>query len=358
MSVLARYIGRSILAFTLMTMSVLMILFGVYLFADEQSSIGEGSYTVVDALVYAVLNLPNSIFGLLPLGALIGSLLGLANLARGSELAVMRAAGVSTLRLALWAGATGVLLAGAAWVIGDYIAPPLEQYALQQKTFARFKEISLVGNQGAWAKDGNLFVSVQRQTTDNQFGGVYVFRFNQDRSLESAARAASAEAAAKHWILHGYVETRHEARDDGDYFFVNRASTHELSTSLSADFLGLGAKAPETLPGRVLFDMIRHLNANGLDASMFEIALWSRIARTVAIVFFVVLAVPFALGSTRSGSANVRIVIGVLVGVGFFLFAMTMENGASVFNLPPLLVAWLPTLLLAIVTTTVVARRR
>lgn len=358
MSILARYLGRSIFAFTLLTMTVLMILFGVYLFADEQGNIGEGTYTVVDALVFAMFNLPSSIFGLLPLGALIGTLLGLANLARGSELTVMRAAGVSILRIAAWVGVTGLLLAGAAWVIGDYIAPPLEQYALQQKTFARFKEISLVGDQSsAWAKDGNTFISVQRQTTDNQFGGVFVFRFDEQHHLISVARAASAEAD-KQWLLRDYVESRLETRQDGDHVIVSREPTHRFETSLSADFLGLGAKSPETLPGRVLFEMIGHLQANGLDASAFEIAFWSRIARTVAIVFFVMLAVPFALGSTRSGSANIRIVIGVLIGVAFFLFAKTVESGAPVFNLPPLLVAWSPTILLAVVTLGALARAR
>lgn len=357
MSVLARYLGRSIFAFTFLTMSVLMILFGVYLFADEQGNIGSGAYTVVDALVFALLNLPSSIFGLLPLGALIGALLGLANLARGSELTVMRAAGVSILRIAGWVGVTGLLLAGAAWVIGDYIAPPLEQYALQQKTFARFKEISLIGDQSAWAKDGNTFITVQRQTTDNQFGGVYVFHFDDSHHLVSVARAASAEAD-KHWILRDYIESRLESKPDGDHVTVTREAAHRFDTSLSADFLGLGAKSPETLPGRVLFDMIGHLRANGLDSSAFEIAFWSRIARTVAIVFFVMLAVPFALGSTRSGSANIRIVLGVMVGVAFFLFAKTVESGAPVFNLPPLLVAWSPTLLLAVVTTGALARAR
>jgi len=357
MPVLARYLGRSVIAFTVLTMTVLMILFGVYLFADEQSNIGEGSYTALDALAFALLNLPTSIFDLLPLGALIGALLGLANLARGSELTVMRAAGVSTLRLAAWVGATGLLLAGIAWVIGDYIAPPLEQYALQQKTFARFKEISLIGDQSPWAKDGNTFVSAQRQTTDNQFGGVYVFQFDADRHLLSVARAASAEAG-KQWVLHDYVESRLDAQPGGDRIVVTREATHQFPTSLSAEFLGLAAKSPESLPGRVLFEMIRHLRSNGLDTSSFEIALWSRIARTVAVVFFVMLAVPFALGSTRSGSANVRIVIGVLVGVAFFLFAKTIESGAAVFNLPPLLVAWSPTLLLALVTVGAVARAR
>ncbi len=357
MPLLARYVGRTIVSFTLLTMTVLMMLFGVYLFADEQADIGEGAYTALDASLVALLNLPGSVFSLLPLGALIGALLGLSNLARGSELTVMRAAGVSSMRLGLWAGMTGLLLAGAAWLIGDYVAPPLQQYALQHKTFARSKEVSLIGEASAWAKDGNTFVSVQRQTTDNQFGGVYIYRFDDQHHLISVARAAKADAGAQ-WQLRDYAESRLDAHPDGDRVVTTRASTQAFDTNLSVDFLGLAAQEPEALPGRVLFDLIRHLHANEQDASQFEIALWSRIARTIAVIFFVMLAVPFSRGSNRSGSANLRLVVGILVGVAFFLFAKTIESGASVFNLPPLLVAWSPTLLLAAVTMVALARSR
>ena len=215
MPLLARYLGRTIVSFTALTMSVLMVLFDVYLFADEQADIGEGAYTALDALLVAFLNLPGSVFGLLPLGALIGALLGLANLARGSELTVMRAAGVSSLRLGLWAGITGLFLAGVAWLIGDYVAPPLQQYALQHKTFARFKEVSLIGDASAWGKDGNTFISMQRQTTDNQFGGVYIYRFDDAHHLISVGRAAKADAGA-HWQLRDYVESRLDARPERD----------------------------------------------------------------------------------------------------------------------------------------------
>jgi lipopolysaccharide export system permease protein len=357
MPLLARYVGRAIVSFTLLTMTVLMMLFGVYLFVDEQGAIGEGSYTALDALLVAFLNLPGSIFGLLPLGALIGALLGLSNLARGSELTVMRAAGVSPLRLGLWAGITGMFLAGVAWLIGDYVAPPLQHYALQHKTFARFKEVSLVGDASAWAKDGNTFVSVQRQTTDNQFGGFYVYRFDDDHHLISVARAVRADVGHR-WQLRDYVESRLDPRPEGDRITTAHAAIQEFETHLSADFLGLAAQDPEALPGRVLFDLIRHLQANDLDSSQYEIALWSRISRTVAVVFFVMLAVPFSRGSTRSGSANIRIVIGILVGVAFFLFAKTIESGASIFNVPPMLVAWSPTLLLATITLIALARAK
>ncbi len=357
MPLLARYIGRSIVSFTLLTMAVLMILFGVYLFADEQGDIGTGAYTVVDALLVALLNLPGSVFDLLPLGALIGALLGLSNLARGSELNVMRASGVSTLRMGFWAGITGIFLAGVTWLIGDYVAPPLEQYALQHKTFALFKEVSLIDGASAWAKDGNTFISVQRQTADNRFGGIYIYRFDETRHLVSVARAANAEVGSP-WQLRGYVESRLDAQHDGDRVTTTQAATHAFETKLPVEFLGLAAKEPEAMPGRVLFDLIRHLRANDLDATQYEIALWSRIARTVAVVFFVMLAVPFSQGSTRAGGANVRVVIGVLIGVAFFIFAKTIASGASVFNLPPLLVAWSPTLLLAAVTMTALARSR
>jgi lipopolysaccharide export system permease protein len=338
-------------------MIVLMMLFGIYLFADEQGDIGQGTYSALDALLVAFLNLPGSIFELLPLGALIGSLLGLSNLARGSELTVIRAAGVSSLRLGFWAGATGVLLAAVAWFIGDYVAPPLQQYALQHKTFARFKEVSLVGDASAWAKDGNIFISVQSQTMENQFGGVFIYRFDEEHRLVSVARAAKAEAGTR-WQLRDYVESKLDSRPEGDVVTVTRSPKQEFETNLPVDFLGLAAQEPQALPGRVLFDLMRHLHANDLDASQYEIAFWSRISRTVAVVFFVMLAVPFARGSNRSGSANIRIVFGVLAGVAFFLFAKTIESGAPLFNLPPLLVAWSPTLLLATITMFVLVRSR
>src|SRR5688500_14410951 len=99
MPLLLRYVGRSILTFTLLVVAVLMILFSMYLFSVEQDDIGVGSYEITDAFIFVLLNLPRYVFDLLPVGALIGALLGLSNLARGSELTVVRSAGVSVLRL-------------------------------------------------------------------------------------------------------------------------------------------------------------------------------------------------------------------------------------------------------------------
>jgi lipopolysaccharide export system permease protein len=368
MPIMGRYLGRSIVGFTLLVMALLMILLAVYLFANEQSDVGVGSYTMNDAFWFTLLNLPRSLFDLLPIGALIGSLFALANFARSSELTVMRAAGVSVARIGVWAGTTGIVMAIATWIIGDYVAPPLERIAQEQKTFAKYKQISLTGNQTAWAKDGDTFISVQQQTTENQFGGVYVFRFDSDHRLLSVGRANDVRASDKLLELRDYAESviqppnasDPEAPAVGESVIPSHVATQTLVTNLTPEFLGLVASSePATLPGSVLVSVIRHYRANGLDARAFETALWARIARTTALVFMVVLAVPFALGiSPRSGSGGVRTVLGVLVGAGFFLLAKLMESGALVFDLSPWAVAWTPTLLLAAVVGVALARAR
>ena len=55
---------------------MLLILGALFIFIDQQDDIGSGHYTALGALWYTLLNLPQQAFELLPITALIGSLLG------------------------------------------------------------------------------------------------------------------------------------------------------------------------------------------------------------------------------------------------------------------------------------------
>src|SRR4030081_3385247 len=100
MTVLDRYIVRTIIGSVLLVMSVLLVLGGLFIFIDQQDDIGVGRYNALSGLWFTLLNLPQFAYELLPITALMGSLLGMGSLARGSELVVIRATGVSTLRIA------------------------------------------------------------------------------------------------------------------------------------------------------------------------------------------------------------------------------------------------------------------
>jgi lipopolysaccharide export system permease protein len=92
---------------------------------------------------------------------------------------------------------------------------------------------------------------------------------------------------------------------------------------------------------------VRYLDSNRLRATNYLFALWSRIARTVAILVAVLFAVPFAFGSLRSAGAGARATMGLVIGLLYFFLQRTVESSTTVFGLNPVLLAWLPCSLLA-----------
>jgi len=353
--ILGNYIVRAVLGYTGLVMLVLLALGALFLFIGQQDDIGTGSYTATQALLFVALNLPTYLFQLLPVGALIGALLGLGNLARGSELVVMRASGVTTARFCVWLAAAGVVLAFLMVCLGEFVAPPLEKYARQLKVFSKYSEFSFAGNRGTWVRDGDTIISVEAQSAGARYGGVQVFRFDGQRRLLSVGRAESASVDDQNgWQLEGYAETR----------FANggtesrRSDAEQVRTTLSADFLGIAVVEPETMGLRDLRAYIAHLERNDLDATAFEAAFWARIARVTALLLVVILALPFALGPMRDSGQGARSVVGILIGAGFVFLSQMLESSGRLFDLPPWIVGWGPTVLLAALTFALLTRIR
>jgi lipopolysaccharide export system permease protein len=352
---LGGYILRTVLAYTALVMLVLTALGALFLFIGQQDDIGEGSYTGSRAMLFVVLNMPTYLSQLLPVAALIGALLGLGNLARGSEIVAMRAAGISTLRFCAWLGLAGLLLAVLMVGLGEFVAPPLEKYARQMKVFAKNSQFSFAGNRGAWLRDGDTIISIQQQSDNVTYGGVQMFRFDAARRLLAVGRAESASVDdSNQWRLQGFAETRF--LNGGTE--VGHQPLYPMRSTLSADLLGLAVVEPDALGLRDLRSYIAHLKRNSLDSTSFEIALWSRISRVVALLLVVMLALPFALGPMRSSGQGARAVIGILIGAAFVLMSQTLESSGQLFDLPPLVVGWGPTLLLAALTAVLLARAR
>ena len=355
--VLGRYVIRAVLGYTLMVMIVLLALGALFMFIGQQDDIGVGNYTATQALLFVALNLPSYLFQLLPVAALIGSLLGLGNLARGSELIVMRASGVTTARFCVWLGTAGLILGALMFVVGEYVAPPLGDYARQLKVFAKFDEFNLTGNRATWVRDGNTILSVSQQSGSARFGGIKVFQVDPSRRLVSVGRAESASVKGNNvWQLEKYVGTSFSG--EGFAATVTRDGQREVKTSLSPDFLGLAVQEPDAMGLADLRGYIDHLQRNGLQSKSYEAAYWSRLARLVAILLVIMLALPFCVGSMRNSGQGARTVVGVLIGASFVLLSQTLESSGELFDLAPWIVGWLPTALLAVVTGTLLWRNR
>jgi lipopolysaccharide export system permease protein len=355
MPILARYILRTVFAYTALVMAVLLVLGGLFLFINEQDDIGTGTYTAAQAMTYVFLNLPNFACQLLPVAALIGALLGLGNLARGSELVVMRASGVTTARFCAWLVVAGVILAALMAGVGEFVAPPLEKYARQVKVFSKYNEFSFAGSRGAWVRDGDTVISVEQQSAKSRFGGVQIYRFGPGRVLLDAGRADAASVEeGNEWRLENYADTRFV----GDGTEAGKVAVEKFSSTLSPDFLGLAVIEPQAMGLRDLMTYTEHLRRNSLDPSRFEVALWSRVARFAAIMLVLMLALPFSLGAMRSSGQGARTVVGILIGAGFVLLSQTLENSGQILGLSPIVTGWLPTALLAVLTFGMLLRTR
>ena len=350
------YIVRNILGPVALVTAVVLVLSGLFLFIGQQDDIGHGRYTAFDAVKYVLFNLPEQAWALLPVSALIGSLMGLGALARGSEITVIRAAGISHWRIAVSALIAAVVLIVLEVGLGEFIAPHLQTAARQNKAFSKLSEVTFGGSGGAWVKDGNRIISAARQSGERQFGGMMLFELTPDHRLVAIGHAdrASAGTTDSGWMLRGYTESRFEP----DRVVAQPAGQRVLQSRVTAEFLGLAVENPNELEALSLYRLIRYYQQNSLDARPYIFAFWSRIARTVGIAFAVLLAVPFVLGSLRSAGAGARMMVGFIVGIALFLLQRLIEGGTLVFDLNPVVLAWIPTALLGIVSLALLARAR
>lgn len=355
MRIIRGYLARSIIGTTALVLGVLLSLGCFIEFVGQLDDVGVGQYGILQGLAYALMKAPEMAFTMLPMAVLLGGLLGLGALASGSEMIALRAAGASPAALARAVLATGCVLALLGLVVGFYLAPPLERYSRQFRTFAMHGPSGLAGSESAWVRDGNMIMNLNRLGDPSQFGGVYLFRLGGGGRLESVARADSAGIGdGNEWTLNNFAETRFT--DSG--VTVRRERRFAELTGMSPELLSLTVVRPEALNGLVLWRYIDYLRNNELDSRRFEVAFWRRMASAVAAAPMCVLALTFAFGQMRRAGTGARMLIGVGIGLVYFLAARSLSDGGEVYNLNPLLIGWLPTVLLAVATLIVLSRAR
>jgi hypothetical protein len=78
--------------------------------------------------------------------------------------------------LSPWIGVWWIhALALAMYGIGEYVAPPLAQFAHTEKTTSRLAGVSFAGRASAWIKEGNLILRLRTAEVGQVFGGATLF---------------------------------------------------------------------------------------------------------------------------------------------------------------------------------------
>ena len=352
--ILSQYMMRAILATTSLVLVVLLALAGLFEFIAELDDT-RGDYQTPRVILYTLLRLPQLAFEMLPVAALIGSLLGLGALAANSEIIVMRASGLSIRKMSGMVAMTGAVLLVITALLGEFIGPPLDYFARNMRLEARFgQDEDRLGN-ATWVRDGPVILHLERVSSEFEFGSIYLFLLDENHGLASIARAENSGIDKEdRWVLENLRETRF--KDDSVQVVESTLAIEDFN--IDAETLGISLVKPQSLSGRGLVSYIAYLKRNSLDARRYETELWYRIARTATVLIMPVLALAFVFGSLRTGGAGARLMIGVVIGLSYYLASEMLANSGQVFNFDPAVIAWLPSALLAVITLIALNRIR
>ena len=353
MPILDRYLGYTILQYTLITMLVLLGLFTFVTFLDQLGDIGKGNYNLPEAITYVVLVIPRTIYDLFPMAALLGTIIGLSLLASDSELIVMRASGVSLLQITSATLKMGGVFVVAAVLIGELVSPHTETQAQRGRAEALQEDIKQHTNFGLWMRDSKSYVNIGEVLPDLTLLNIKVFEFDEERRLRSLVRAKEGSFQGDYWLMERVRQTLVDPEGNTE-IFKPRAAKWE--TEVSPQILSVFLIKPEQLSFFQLSRYISHLNENQQKTDPYELAFWNKIMLPLSTAVMVVLAIPFVFTNVRSGTMGRNLFVGIMLGIGFYVVNkgfgfFVLANGFS-----PLLGATIPVLAFLLVALVMLRR--
>jgi lipopolysaccharide export system permease protein len=336
-------------------LAVLVAVFAGVELVSQLKDVGTGDYGLLEAVTFVLLRLPRKILDSLPAAALIGSLLSLGNLAVHRELIVMRASGISSAQLLGAVALAGFGLAVIMALLGESLAPSMSAYASEMRTRALREQSADSKGQATWLRDGDRILSLRRQAGDLGYGGgVLLFEVAPDRMLRQIAQADSADIDAEsRWVLSNYAETSFLANGVDTHSAREATQTYTLNPNLLVSVV-----REDMLDTPALQRYIHYLEDNSLDARRYEIAYWTRLSSIVSVVLMTILALPFVFGGLRSAGTGARLLVGLVIGLSYYVIGQVLARGAQVFDLEPVVVAWAPSGVLLLATLIALNRAR
>ncbi|WP_417225084.1 LPS export ABC transporter permease LptG [Amphritea sp.] len=333
---LDRYIGQQVLISILVVMLIVVGLDFLFKVIDEMSELNEG-YTLLIMLGYSALNMPAAFYEYLPLGCLVGCLLGLGGLASGSELTIMRAAGISIWRLVRMVLKPIILLSLLALVMGEYIAPYTG--ALSESIRAQhLNRGTISARTGVWHREGGEYIHINVVTPDGDIQGVTRFSLAEDSHLTFSSYAQSGHYENGVWLLNSVVETRFLDDQTKTSFY----DTLPWSIELTPQRLKVLMVKPKEMSTSELYRYSQYLAEQELDNDRYMQSFWRKVFQPLAIIGLVLVAVSFIFGSLRSVSTGQRIITGVVVGMVFKISQDILAPVSSLYSIDPVWAALVP----------------
>ncbi|HXT61960.1 MAG TPA: LptF/LptG family permease [Pyrinomonadaceae bacterium] len=351
-----RYIIRTILPYALVALALLTgILFvqqsGRYLETIFRTTVpAMFFYSIAPALLPAVLSFT------LPMALLCGTIVGLGRMGSDSELVAMRAAGVSKWQVVVPVLLVGLLTTFASWQLNLNEAPRAQQQLRSIAARAALYKLDSPVEPQTFTADIPGYVIYVREgdKSRGQWGGVFIQSHEDDGSTQlitaRTGRIDSSEEKSE-LVLQDAVRTSIPAPTAAKQdYTVERLTQFRLLFKTGRKDLIAGMRTAAVKSDEMNFSELRRFinESSGPEQREAQIVFYKRLAFSVSPIIFAFFGAGLAM-RLRRGSRGFGAFVSVAVMLVYYLLMIGGEQMARGGTLPPLLGAWLAT----IVTTAV-----
>lgn len=338
---LARYVQKTVFWAMFGAVAGLLLLQLVFAYLGELDGLSD-TYSAVYAFYYVLYRVPYFLGQFLPTGVLLGAVIGLGLLSSGSEIVVMRAAGISLYRLIGWAMVPALVFVVLGLLVNQLLLPYASPFAAQLKNPSADSTLL----QGYWTltddDKGRDIIHIERADTKGNLTGISRYRLEND-ALVSALHAEQAVwVQGYHWRLQGVARVEFGAN-------TQSTPTDELNLQLPIDkkSVHLLTKSFDELSITDLYAHQKLMTHQGRVSKPHRLAFWQKLLSPFSVLSLLLIACSFVFGSLRSQSMGLKIVLALLTGLLFSYMQDLAGFVALVVDVSPFVMVLLPIVLSA-----------
>ena len=309
------------------TFFAILLLFGILIYLVEivenmrrLSSTDAGLGTIFSLTLLLV---PQALYRILPLIAIVATVTMFISLARSSELVVTRASGRSALRSLIAPLAVALMLGGLAiGVMNPIVAATSRQYEAQFNRYKKGIESTLsVSSEGLWLRQGSASgQTVIRATGANVDGtrltGVTFIGLDSDGNPTNRIEAVEAELVPGYWFLTDAKEWRFGLNENPERIAL-RYDRIRIPSELTRDQIRDSFGTPSAVSFWDLPQFISRLDSAGFSALAHQVWFQAQLSLPLTLMAMVFVGAGFTLRHTRMGRTGLMILLAV--GAGFAL---------------------------------------
>jgi lipopolysaccharide export system permease protein len=358
MKIKDRYIANTLLTYSIVVLLVWLSIYSFFNFLAELNSVGTVNYSILEAFKYIILQLPEVAYDQVSAVILLGCVLGMGHLATTGQLIILRASGISILKLTWLTLKNAIIFFIILTMIGELVAPTLTKYAENERSNALGQNSVSSSKDGFWIKDGDNFINVKNNVDGSVFNDITFIEVNNNsnkikRVIESKSAIFDGQNINMD-LTNIFSVDSSNLLDDID---LKERNLYKKRVAFDQDLIDSLEKEPKDLTTFTILKQIQFLKDNKLRAEVFEVELYKRLVKPITLVAMVLLAMLFIFGSTRDATLGRKIFFGVAIGLSFELISRIGGAMALSFDFNPLLTTFVPAIAIMIIATTVLINK-